>query len=621
MTSPVSENKLDNKWLHIGLLIVVVAIAYSRIFQAGFISWDDYEYVVHNNDIRGFSVEHIVAWCSKFYIGNYHPLTICSYAIDYLFGGAKPLAYHLTNLLLHTGNAIVLYFFINKLQPVKAVGLFVALLFALHPVQTESVSWVAERKTLLCAFFYLLAMLQYVRYVSSPSAKKMIAVVLLGVAAILSKGTGVALPLSLLAIDIWVRRDMKSPKLWLEKLPLFAISMIFGIVAIKAQAAEKMLGMHAYGNVLNTVMFAADAYVQYIAHLFVPVDLSVIYPYPREVGSMEYLCLALTIGIIVSGIIAWRKKWYILCGGIVFYTVNIVLVLQFIQFGECLMADRYLYIAGIGIIFPAVYYLFAWLQKVSRLVIAVLAGSAIALLLLVSTFFRNDIWLSDLDFFTSILNTFPNSAVAQYSVGALYTRLGEYDVAEDHLNKAVQIDPNNYKAWYDKGALHLRQGRTVDALEALNRCISIKEYTKAYFSRAMLYEGTGKPDLAIADADRVLADQPQNARAYYVKADCLEQQGNLQSALDNYNEAITYEDNEPLFYIRRGLTLAKLARYAPAINDLNNAVSLNKDNGEALYYRGIIKYRAGQSPCDDFNSALKHGYKEAEAAIVKFCPH
>ena len=621
MTVPANKSDKNNFWLHIGVLIVAVMVAYMKIFHAGFIAWDDGEYVLHNKDISGFGAEQISAWFSNFYIGNYHPLTMCSYAIDHIIGGQEPFIYHLTNLLLHTGNAIILYLFINKLQPNKTIGLFVALIFALHPVQTESVSWIAERKTVLCAFFYLLAMLQYTAYVRVPSAKRFVVVILLGVCAMLSKGVGVSLPLSLIAVDIWLQRDLKNKKVWLEKLPLLALSIVIGIVAIKAQAAEKALGMHSENNVFNTIIFAADAYVQYIIHLFVPVNLSVIYPYPKEVGVLQYLYLLGAIGVIALAIVAYRKKWYILCGGIVFYTVNIALVLQFVQFGECLMADRYLYIAGIGIIFPAVYYLYNWVQKKSKELTAAIVGGAIAALLLCMTFLRNDIWLSDLGFYSAILEAFPNSAVAQYSVGALYIHKGEYDEAEAHVDMAVRLDPNNYKAWYNKGVLHMRQGKAMEALDAYNKCIAIKEYTKAYFSRAMLYEGTGKPELAIADIDRVLADQPQNGRAYYIKADCLEQQGDINGAMDNYNKAIEYEDNEPLFYIRRGLVFGKTNQIPSAMNDLNKAVSLKPDDGEALYYRGIIKTRMGQSPCDDLHNAVKYGYKEAAEAIVKFCGH
>jgi tetratricopeptide (TPR) repeat protein len=327
----------------------------------------------------------------------------------------------------------------------------------------------------------------------------------------------------------------------------------------------------------------------------------------------------LAVGITTLAVIAYRRKWYILCGSIVFYTVNIALLLQFIQFGETLMADRYLYIACIGILFPVVYYLFSWCSKMGKDVIAIVVGAGIAGVLLLMTFLRNDIWLSDFNFYTSIAETFPESPVAHYSLGALYMRQGKYPEAEQHMDLAVALDPGNYKAWYNKGSLYLREGKPMESLDALNKCLVLNEYTKAYFSRAMLYQGTGKPQLAIADADKVLKDQPQNARAYYIKADSYEQLGELERALENYNSAIQYDDKEPLFFIRRGLANGKANRGSLALADLNTAVTLNKDNSEAFYYRGMIKVKVGQSGCDDFRTALRLGYRQAQAAIDKFC--
>ena len=575
--------------------------------------------MVNNPDIRGFGFEQISAWISGFYIGNYHPLTMLSYAIDHAIAGQSPFIYHFTSLLLHVGNSILLYLLINQLQPHKVVGLFVALFFALHPSQTESVSWIAERKTVLCLFFYLLALLQYTRYAARPTAKQMIYVCLLGVAAMLSKGLAVSLPVSLFAMDIWLQRDIRNRKVWLEKAPLLLISIVFGVVAIYAQEAGKFLNLHHVENGLYTIVFAAYAYVSYIIHFFLPVGLSVIYPYPRVLGFVEFLYLAIALGILVLGFVAYRKRWYVLCGGILFYTVNIALLLQFVQFGDSLMADRYLYIAGIGIIYPVVYYAYQWFSEGKRKFAGTLAGAVFCGVLLVMTFLRNDIWMRDMNLFSSILEVFPNSVVAQYSVGGLYMREGNYPEAEAHMNMAVRLDPDNYKAWYNKGALHLRQGRPMEALDALNRSLAIDEYVKAYFSRALLYEGTGKYDLALADADRVLEQQPKNARAYYIKADCQEQLGNMAGAMENYNKAIAYEDNEPLFYIRRGMAYAKGNQVAQAMDDLNRAVSLNPNNGEALYYRGIVKYKSGQSPCDDLSNALRHGYKQATEAIAKIC--
>lgn len=618
MTAGSAQNKSDNRWLHFGILVVAILIAYSKMLHAGFMSWDDGEYVLHNKDITAIGGAQLSAWFSGFYIGNYHPLTMLSYAIDHLMGGDNPLVYHVTNLLLHAVNSCILYLFIKKLQPHSLVALFVALLFAVHPSQTESVSWIAERKTVLCAFFYLLAMLQYTVYVSVPSTKKMLIVTLLGVAAMLSKGIAVALPLSLVAVDIWLRRDIRKTGVWTEKLPLILPGLIIGMVAIKAQASAKFLGLHPEYGVWDAVLYAAYAYVQYLFHLFVPVGLSVIYPYPPG-GAVLYLYLLAAIGIVGLGYVAWRRQWQVLLGGLVFYTANIALLLQFVQVGETVMADRYMYIAGIGIIFPAVYYLFSWLQKAGREVVATIGSAIIGAVLLALTFVRNDIWLSDLNFFNAILDTFPTATVAQYSVGALYMKMGDYAAAEEHLTLAVQLDPNNYKAWSNKGALHLRQGRVADALDALNRCLALNEYPKAYFSRAMLYQGTNKPDLAIADANKVLESQPQNARAYYIKADCLEQLGNSRDAMDNYNRAISYDDKEPLFYIRRGLLFVAMKQNQPALSDLEKAVSLNSESGEALYYRGIVKYQMGQSPCPDLRNALNHGYKQAGETIGKLC--
>ena len=610
-----NNKKYESAWLHMGILIVAVLIAYINVFHAGFMNWDDGEYVLHNNDIRTFDAANVRAWFTGYYVGNYHPLTMWSYAIDFMLGRQQAFAYHFTNIVMHACNACLVYTFIKKIQPQAVVALLVALLFAVHPSQTESVSWVAERKTVLFALFYLLAMVQYVRYVRVPSVGRLAVVCVLGLAAMLSKGTAVALPLSLVAVDIWLQRDLKDRKIWLEKLPLLALAVIIGIVAIKAQASSRFLDTHPQYGLYETVMYAGYAYTQYIVHFFVPVKLSVMYPYPQGVGVMQYLYLLVSIGVLALGVVAWRRQWYILCGGIVFYTVNIALLLQFIQFGESLMADRYMYVAGLGLLLPAVHYLYIWLQSKGKQMVAVAGMAVVAVALLAMTFVRNDIWLSDINFFEAMLDAFPESAVAQYSVGAQLMKMGRYDEAELHLDKAVRIDPNNYKAWHNKGALHLRQGRPMEALEALNKSIAINDYYKAYFSRAMLHEGTGRPELAIADADKVLAVQPQNARAWYIKADCQEKMGNAKEAMNNYNQAIQYEDTEPLFFIRRGLLYGKLKQNTQALRDLNAAVALNPVNGEALYYRGVVKYQSGMSACADLERALQFGYKGAAEAM------
>jgi tetratricopeptide (TPR) repeat protein len=615
----VFAEKSKTKWLDIAVLITAVIVAYFKVFHAGFMNWDDGDLVLHNPDIRSINGHTIYAWSSQFYLGNYHPLTLFSYALDFAMGKTQPFIYHFTNVLLHCANTCLLYIFIKRLRQDNNVALFVALIFALHPSQTESVSWIAERKTVLSAIFYLLALIRYTAYVRKPSVRGMAAVILLGIGAMLSKATAVALPLSLIAVDIWMQRSFREKSVWLEKLPLFLLALIIGITAIRAQASGRFMDVHAPISAFDTILYAGYAYMLYIVHLFVPVNLSAMYPYPTAVGWPQYLFCALAVGVISLAVIAWRRKWTVLCGGILFYSANIVFVLQFVQFGESLMADRYMYLASIGLLYPAVYYLFQWLRGTAKESVAKFVGGTVAVLFLALTFLRNDIWLSDYNFFNALLDAFPNSAVAQYSAGAQFMMAGENDKAEIHLSKAVELDPNNYKAWHNKGVLHLRQGRYMEALDALNRSIAINDYYKAYFTRAMLYQATQQPKLAISDIDKVLEVQPDNARALFIKGDCLGQLGNANAALDNYNKAIQYDDKEPIFYMRRGLLYAQLKQQAKAINDLNSAVGLNPGNGEALFYRGTVKHQFGLNACDDLRQALKQGYMPAERAIAAIC--
>ncbi len=300
-----AEQKKDNsKWLHLALLAVVTVLAYSNVFNAGFISWDDAEYVLQNPDVQSLSAENMSKWFSSFYIGNYHPLTMLSYAIDFMIGKQEPFIYHTTNIILHTLNAVVLYAFIETISKNRNVAFFTALIFAIHPVQTESVSWIAERKNVLYGLFFLLSLWAYAKYVVSSKKQMLVWVILAGIAAMLSKATAVALPLSLLAVDVWMKRPLKDKAVWLEKLPLLLLAIPVGLVAIKAQEQGTFLNLHPEYSWFQRILFAGYAYTQYIVQLSLPVKLSVLYPYPKEAGAVHIVFSAFAIGIVALMIIA-----------------------------------------------------------------------------------------------------------------------------------------------------------------------------------------------------------------------------------------------------------------------------------------------------------------------------
>lgn len=611
----------DNRvtWLHVFIMIATVLLAYSKVFDAGFMSWDDFDYVFHTPDIHAFTASNISKWWTEYYIGNYQPLPMSVYAFDYMIGVQEPFIYHFTNIIWHIADVILVYACMKRMQDNVQIALFVALLFALHPVQTESVSWVAALNKVMNAFFFLLAVYVYIGYLLEHKRGKLIAVYVLGLAAYLCKLTAVTLPFALLAVDLWMHRPLKDKKVWLEKLPLILLAIPVGIINLRAQEAVSFLNLHPEFNFGHTVVFAGYAYVQYLVNLLVPVKLSVLYPYPTEIGFVHILYSIIAVAIVALGVIAWRKKWYVLAGGILFYTVNIAIVLQFVQFGEVLMADRYLYLACIGVWYPVVYFLFRLLNNGKKQLVSMIVVGALTVVYMSATYARNDIWLSELNFWESVTDKFPESSIAQSSIGGIYMEMGKNKEAEEHINKALEIDKNNFKAWHNKGTLLLRSGNVRGALAALNKSISIQEYPKALFTRALIYQQSGNCDRALADIAKVIEEDPHNARAYYIKGDCIEQQNKLKEALNCYSLAIQYEDQEPLFFLRKGLVEARLGEHGEAIRDISVAIDLKPDYSEAWYWRGMVKHRLGLMPCDDLNRARQLGMLEAKQALVEIC--
>jgi tetratricopeptide (TPR) repeat protein len=613
----VSKQKKE-LWWHLSLMMVATVLAYTQVFHAGFMSWDDMDYVFHTRDIQGVGWEQISHWFSTNYIGNYQPLPIFTYALDYALGGQQPLVYHLDSLVCHIACVFMLYTFLNRFQGNNRVALCVALLFALHPTQTESVSWIAARNKVMFGFFFFWSLVLYIDYVKTLKPLTLLWVCLTGFAAYLCKATAVALPLAMFAVDIILQRPLANKKLWLEKLPLVFLAIPIAIVTLHAQKEIKFLEAHQEFQWYHTLVFAGYAYVQYILQLLLPIKLSVLYPYPKEIGLIHILYAVIALGMVGLMYVSYKKKWWMLCGGLLFYTVNILPVLQFVQFGEELMADRYLYVASVGIWLPMVYYLFVYLQAKTQY--ATIICSVVAGVLLLMTYSRNNIWLSEENFWEAILDKFPNSSVAQNSMGGVYIKSGNYPTAMQYVDKAIEIDPNNYKAWYNKGVISMRQLQVEPAIMALNKCIAINPYSKALFTRAMIEEQTHNPEPALADINKVLEQQPDYARAYYIKGSCLEQQNKLSEAMQYYNSAILYDDREPVFYMHKGIVNIKTRKNNEAIADLDKAITLQSRMGEAYYWRGVAKANLKQNPCNDLNVAMHNGYKQAaEEAYIKLC--
>jgi tetratricopeptide (TPR) repeat protein len=582
---------------------------YLKLFSAGFISWDDAEYVLDNKDVHDFNLK---ALFTGFYVGNYHPLSMLSYAINWKLFGKEALGYHIENMVWHLLNAILVFVLCRRLFKNEMKAFLVAVVFAFHPTQVESMAWIAERKTLQYAFCFLLGLIAYIHFIEKRSWKFMLYTTLFFCLSLLYKPSAIVFPFALLCIDLFYDHRFTRQKL-LQKLPFLVPSIILGIVTLYAQETGKFINeSHAY-PVYERIGFAGYAIMQYAYRFFVPVNLSVIYPYPQD------KLVSAVIGYIVILVLAfgfyklYATKRYSILTGLLFFLVNLLLVLQFVPFGEVLTADRYMYLPVMGLsiaVFSGINLKEKHMKTIAVALIVCLGGIS---------FMRAGVWQSSSALYTDILKKYPHSSVALNSLGAEYMLNRNYDQAIRYFNKAINEDPGNHKGYYNRGLLYAQNGKFNEALADFNKAIELRQYPKAYVARANVYYMLKDFSKAMVDAETVLKTEPNNVKANFVIANCYDDLNQLDKAMGYYNKVIALNTGDPSVYLRRAIVYGKLKQFDRCLKDLDASTAINENYGEAYFWKGVVKVNMNQNPCDDLKKALNLGYTAAEGPLAKYC--
>ncbi|MDD1444221.1 hypothetical protein MEO93_28560, partial [Dolichospermum sp. ST_sed3] len=284
-------------WGILSIIIITLAI-YVRSVNSDFINWDDDKLIYQNEDIKKVDFDHIKKMFSTFYVQMYQPLSTLTYAVEFKFFGANPKVYHLNNILLHVLNSILVLLFILMLTGNNMISWLTAVLFAIHPMHTESVAWVAERKDLMYTFFYLLSLMFYVRYLDKAYRTKYLFLSLgFFVFSLLSKSAAVTLPLVLILIDRYISRKLNISNN-LNKIPFFLLSLIFGIITLYSQlgfAPPKDLYEHQ--TIIDRFFIASYSLVFYFFKFFITVKLSALHPFPVKssifLPAIYYFCFGI----------------------------------------------------------------------------------------------------------------------------------------------------------------------------------------------------------------------------------------------------------------------------------------------------------------------------------------
>lgn len=368
---PVRSISKVNTQLLLNAALVAIALAvYWPVLSGQFqVQWDDQLIVINGYTGGGLKPANLWAILTEFYVGQYAPVTQLSYSAIYAAVGYNPFWFHLLGVTLHVANVLLIYSFIKKLltqakatdeKAINRIAFITALLMAVHPFLVEAVGWISASKVLVYSFFYLLAVNVYLKYLQNKSLKYYLLVVVLFALSFGGKEQAVTLPVCLLLIDYAVNRNLKDKKVWLEKLPLFLLALVFGYITLLSQKADNnglLTDIPKYPFYQN-IIFACYSLTEYAVKCLIPVKLSHLYLFPNGIGDpvpMRFWIYPVVVFIVAIAFLDfWRKKWVFFATG--FFIIHLAVALHIIPISRfAIIADRYIYIASIGFFF-----LLAW---------------------------------------------------------------------------------------------------------------------------------------------------------------------------------------------------------------------------------------------------------------------
>lgn len=582
------------------LLLVVATLAlYNPVNRHPFVNYDDDRYVTENAHIHNGVNWDTITWAfSSTEQGNWHPLTWLSHALDYQLFHQNPAGHHFTSVLIHAANAVLLFLFLMYATGRLGPSLFVAALFALHPINVESVAWVAERKNVLCTFFFVATLIAYCWYARKPGWRRYLAFTGLFVLGLMAKPMVITLPFVLLLLDYWPLARIRgapanampqSPlsKLVAEKLPLLVLSVASAVITMHAQQAGGAMRSTAQFSLAVRLENAMVAYALYLWKMIWPSHLAPIYPHPGDsLAAWQVGTSALALLAVTGVVLKFRAKGYPLTGWL-WFLGTLVPVIGLVQVGDQAMADRYAYIPLTGI-FVIVAWGAADLADSRQLGFSarVIPAACVLLALAFATSRQLGYWSSNYDLWTHAVAVTDNNFIAQDNLGGALLWLGKPDEAYPHFQAAAQINPLDPMSRSNLGAYLQEHGHLAEAIEQHNRVISLTSdaglLAATYANLGAAYRTLGEDEKARASYDQALQLNPNQYNAYLGLGQLLEKQNQLDGAINNYSRSVELRPTDVGFLLL-GHALESAGRRPEARAAYQAALKLSPDMPEAQH--------------------------------------
>ncbi|MGB7581440.1 MAG: tetratricopeptide repeat protein [Sedimentisphaerales bacterium] len=612
------QQKYISIFVYVGIAVATL-VAYEPIRHNYFVSYDDDLYMKNPAVTGGITQDSIIIAFTKLYAANWHPLTWLSHMLDYRLFGLNPTGHHLVSVVIHIVNALLLLWILKNITGTMWASAFVAAVFALHPLQVESVAWIAERKTVLSGLFWFLTMATYIHYVRKPGFGRYLVVLLVFGLCIMTKPIVITLPLVLLLLDYWPldriqwghqqnkkarsRPDQKTIG-WLiaEKTPLLAMSAILGVLTVIAQQSGGAIGTLDKVTLDHRIANALVSYVKYIGKLVWPSDLAVFYPpsHSTLLNTTTLICAFLFILISAISIYIGRRKKYIAVGWL-WFAGTLVPMIGLVQVGDQAMANRYMYLPMLGLLIIIAMAGKDIIAKLPQLkTIAAITGVAAVLSLLILTQMQVRHWRNSITLFEYALSVTEDNAITENSYACALFNEDRLDEAEQHFGNALRINPGFDTALIHLARIYLKEGRYDEAVSIYEELIKRNHKTaELYYNLAMALGIQKKYNESIKYFNKSLELNPSDP-------DTNKQLGITLLAAGKTNEAIRYakraceltgdKDAECLDALASGFAAA--GRFAEAKATAEKALKLARETGQndlAVAIENRIKlYEAGQ---------------------------
>lgn len=614
------------------LAILLSLICLWPTLHNNWVNWDDGAYVLRNPMVWEIDEEHVgEMFTTPEQVGLYHPLTMLSLAVDYQIWETEAFGYHLTNLIFHLFNTLLVFIFLFRLRGSTFVASLGAILFGMHPMHMESVTWISARKDVLYTLFFLLALLAYLRYLRREGKGKWGfygIVMLLFVGALLSKAIAFVFPFLLLLLDFHKGRKW-SWGLILEKLPFFMLAGIALWVAGKGQqGSDSMLGLSDY-PLWKTFFIGTRNYLVYFLKLFVPWKMSPFHPFPF-LGSIQ-LPWYYFLSIIPFGFFGWlffRNKLYKkapeIIFGLAFFTICIGPFLQMVPYGKAVIAERYTYVSYIGLF----YVLGIVIEQIvaqnrlktpfSRPIVLSLIAGWIILLGIASANYLTD-WKDGEKLWSKVVENYPEHYFGYMNRGKWRVDKGDKNRAESDLNRSIELNPEISNTYYERGRLKESRGAWKLAMADYDQAVALADpEPRAYLNRGLIKaQKQGDSRGALSDFDAAIEVKPDYALAYLNRALLYRGMGDKIAAEANYNRTIELEPWNTVFYRYRGSYFEQEGRLSDAEADFSKAIEQEPGRAENWFLRGRVRRNAGKSgPAqEDLQEASKLGFQFPEGFV------